>query len=228
MSSDEQLTLFDLIGREWASDEAQAIVSYDDGLKAVRLDTCDIYDFRRDGVKIFTDKAGGGNEISEILIREAPGSVDRRLARLPCDLRIGQPQEQARTLLGKPYDSHLGHTYPVRKIPGVICALPPSEVGWDKYHSSQLAARLKIHLTKPFLLTIGYSLWRGGFKQIRNAEEKTLLLVPESQCVGEMVLKTWDGALPKRHGLRSVGEILDRDARRTPVIDGLFKRRRDE
>jgi|SRR5215813_8810671 len=224
MSSDEQLTLFDLIGREWVSDEAQAIVSHYDGLKAINLDTGGIYDFRGSGVKIFTDNTSGGNEISQIYIYEVDGRVDhRRLVKMPCDLRIGQSQEQARALLGEPYDSHLGYTYPARKSPGVICALPHNENGWDKYHSSQLAERLNIHPLNPFLLTVEYPLGWGGLRQIRDAEEKILLIVPESQRVGKMVLKTWDSALPKRFGLHSVDEILDRDARSMATFDELFK-----
>src|SRR6266511_537679 len=115
-----------------------------------------IYDFRGSGVKFFADKTGDGNEISEIYIYEVDGGVNHRLAKMPCDLRIGQSQEQPRTLLGEPYDAHIGHTYPPPRIPGVICAFPRRENGWDRYHSSQLAERLKIHPLKPFLLTIEY------------------------------------------------------------------------
>lgn len=221
MSSDEQITLFDLIGREWASDETQVVVSGYDGLKAINLDTCGIYDFRESGVKIFTDKTGGGNEISEIYIYDAERRIaPRPLAKMPCDLRIGQTQAQARALLGEPYDAHIGHTYPPPRIPGVICALPHRDNGWDSYHSSQLNERLKINPLKPFLLTIEYPLGWGGLKQIRDAEEKILLIVPENQRVGKMILKLWDGALPKCHGLRSVNEILDRDARRRSIFEG--------
>jgi hypothetical protein len=64
MASDDQLTLFDLIGRKWIDYDAQSVVSNYDGLKAIRLDTGGIYDFQGSGVKIFTDKTGDGNEIS--------------------------------------------------------------------------------------------------------------------------------------------------------------------
>jgi hypothetical protein len=219
MLSDEQVTLFDLIGRDWAGDEAQSVVSHYNGLRVIKLATGGIYAFRESGVKIFTDKTGGGNVISEIYIYEAERGVDRPLAKMPCDLRIGQLQEQARALLGEPFDAHLGHTYPPPRIPGVICALPPSENGWDRYHSSQFAERLKIHPLKPFLLTIEYPLGRGGLEQIRDAEEKILLIVPKSQRVGKIVLKRWDTALPKCYGLRSIDEILDRDARRRSIFE---------
>jgi len=220
MLSAEQPTLFDLIGRDWASDEAQSVVSHYDGLREIKLDIGCIYDFRGSGVKFFADKTGDWNEISEIYIYDVDGRVDhRRLAKIPCDLRIGQSQEQARTLLGEPYDAHIGHTYPPSRIPGVICALPRRENGWDSYHSSQLAERLKIHPLNPFLLTIEYPLGWGGVKQIRDAEKKILLIVPETQRVGKMVLKLWDSPLPKRFGLRSVDEILDRDARRRSIVE---------
>jgi hypothetical protein len=111
MASNEQLTLFDLIGRDWASDEAQSVVSHYDGLKAIKLGSGGIYDFRGSGVKFFTDKTGDGNEINEIYIYDAERRIaPRRLAKMPCDLGIGQSQEQARTLLGPPYDAHIGHT----------------------------------------------------------------------------------------------------------------------
>jgi hypothetical protein len=222
MASDEQLTLFDLIGRSWADDEAQSVVSHYNGLKAIKLDKGCIYDFRDSGVKFFAGKIGDGNEISEIYIYDAEHRIyeHQRLAKMPCDLRIGQTQERARALLGKPYDAHIGHTYPPPRIPGVICALPRRENGWDCYHSSQLTGRLKIHPLKPFLLTIEYPLGWGGLKQIRDAEEKILLIVPEHQRVGKMVLKLSESALPKRCGLRSVDEILERDAQRRSIIEG--------
>jgi hypothetical protein len=221
MPGDERPTLFDLIGREWDSDEAQSIVSHYDGLMAIKLDKGCIYDFRGSGVKIFADKTANGNQISEIYIYDVDGRVDhRRLAKMPCDLRIGQSQEQARALLGEPYDAHIGHTYPPPRIPGVICALPRRENGWDIYHSSHLVWRLKIRPQKPFLLTIEYPLGWGGLNQIRDADEKILLIVPESQRVGKMVLKMWDSALPKRCGLRSVDQILECDARRRTIIEG--------
>src|SRR5262249_1104078 len=167
--------LFDLTGRDWASDETQSVVSHYDGLKAIKLDMGCIYDFRGSAVKFFTKKTGDGNEINEIYIYDAEGRIDhRRLAKMPCDLGIGQSQEQARALLGEPYDAHIGHTYPPPRIPGEICALPRRENGCYRYHSSQLTERLKIHPLKPFLLTIEYPLGWGSLKQIRDAEEKIL------------------------------------------------------
>lgn len=221
MASDEQLTLFDLIGRKWADAEAQSVVSHYNGLKAIKLGKGCIYDFRDSGVKFFAGKIGDGNEISEIYIYDAEHRIyeHQRLAKMPCDLRIGQTQEQARALLGEPYDAHIGHTYPPPRIPGVICALPRREDGWDCYYSSQLTGRLKINPPKPFLLTIEYPLGWGGLKQIRDAEEKILLIIPEHQRVGKMVLRLLESALPKRCGLRSVDEILERDARRRSIIE---------
>jgi hypothetical protein len=37
---------------------------------------------------------------------------------------------------------------------------------------------------------------------------------------GKMVLRLWESALPKRCDLRSVDEILERDARRRSIIEG--------
>jgi hypothetical protein len=45
MTGDGRPTLFDLIGREWASDEAQAVVSHYAGMKTITLDAGCIYDF---------------------------------------------------------------------------------------------------------------------------------------------------------------------------------------
>ncbi|MCI0392385.1 MAG: hypothetical protein MOB07_26935 [Acidobacteria bacterium] len=220
MTSAEQLTLFDLIGRDWSDDEAQSVVSHLGDLRAVELHTAGIYDFRSYGVKIFTDKTGGENEISEILIREAPDGFDRRLLeRLPCDLRIRQPQEQVRAMLGEPYDSHLGYTYPPPRMRDEGCALPHREDGWDRYHSSQLAERFKIHPLKPFLLTIEYPLGWGGLKQIRDADEKILLIIPEYQRLGEVILKRWNDDLPPRAGISSVEEILKRDFRSWKIFE---------
>jgi hypothetical protein len=218
MTVAEHLTLFDLIGLDWADRVTQNAFSHYDGLKAIKLDACDIYDFRSSGVKILTDKTADGNEIVEIYIYEADGGVGQ-LAKMPCDLRIRQSQEQARSLLGEPYDAHIGHTYPPPRIPGVICALPRRESGWDCYHSSQLIERLNIHPLKPFLLTIEYPLGWGGLKRIRDAEEKVLLIVPESQRIGKIVLNSCDGEFPERYGICSVSEILARDARRGTIIE---------
>lgn len=59
MLSDEKFTLFDLIGRDWTDDNTQSVLSHYNSLKAIKLDTGDIYDFRESGVKIFSDKTGG-------------------------------------------------------------------------------------------------------------------------------------------------------------------------
>lgn len=210
MLSTERTNLFDLIGRVWASDETQDVVSSYDGLKVLDLDDWGIYNFLGSGVKILTDKTGGGNEISEIYIYKTAQSVDRVLAKMPCDLRIGQPQGQVRVLLGEPYDAHLGHTYPPPIIPGGMCVLPRREEGWDIYHSSQLTDRLKIQPLKPFLLTVQYPLDRD-YIDIRNTENKILLLVSKCQQIGKMILKKWSGDLPPKSGISSIEGILEHD-----------------
>jgi hypothetical protein len=70
-----------------------------------------------------------------------------------------------------------------------------------------------IRSLKPFLLTIRYPLGCGDLKQIRDAEKNVLLIVAESQIVGEITLKMWDGPIPERFGLYSVDELIANAAR---------------
>jgi hypothetical protein len=209
MAADEHITLFDLIGREWDSDEVQSVVSHYNGLKAINLTSCWIYDFCGSGVKIFADKTGDGNEINKIYIYDAEHSIYyRQVTKMPGDMGIGQSQEKMRELLGDPYGAHIGRTQPASITPDGGCRLPQRSDGLDCYHSSQLAERLMIRSLKPFLLTIRYPLGWGDLKQIHDAEGNLLLSVAESQHVGEITLEMWDGPIPERFGLYSVDELI--------------------